>query len=122
MNQHSEIEHYIGQFPENVQILLQEIRTNLKNWVPEAIEKMSYGIPTFYLNGNLVHFAGYQHHIGFYPGASGIEQFKDKIKAYKNSKGAVQFPIQETLPFDLIKEITLFRVEENLNKKPKAKK
>ena len=84
--------------------------------IPEASEKISYGIPTFYLNGNLVHFAAYKNHIGFYPGASGIEEFLKEISKYKNSKGAVQFPLKEDLPIDLIKKIVAFRVNENISK------
>lgn len=112
----NEIDLYIRQFSEQVQVILQEIRINIKTWVPEAEEKMSYGIPTFYLHGNLVHYAAYKNHIGFYPGASGIEHFKVQFQGYKTSKGTVQFPINQAMPFDLIKQITLFRVEENRNK------
>jgi uncharacterized protein YdhG (YjbR/CyaY superfamily) len=77
---------------------------------------MKYGIPTFELYGNLVHFSAYKKHIGFYPGPSGISAFADEIKQYKNAKGSVQFPLSEPIPFELIRRITLFRLEENLNK------
>ena len=106
----STIDEYIAQFPDDVQVLLQEIRKVIKEVVPEAQEKISYQIPTFYLNGNLVHFAAYKNHIGFYPTASGIEAFKDEISAYKNAKGSVQFPLNKPIPFNLIRRIVEFRV------------
>ena len=81
------IYEYISNFPENIQNILTEIRTIIQEIAPDATEKISYGIPTFYLNGNLVHFAAYKNHIGFYPGASGIEKFQKEISIYKNSKG-----------------------------------
>ena len=83
---------------------------------PGAQEKISYQMPTFYLNGNLVHFAAYAKHIGFYPTPSGIEKFKRELSEYKHAKGSVQFPQGEPLPVDLIEKIVRFRVEENLNK------
>ncbi len=107
------IDEYINNFPENVQNILTEIRTIIQKIVPEASEKISYGIPTFYLNGNLIHFAAYKNHIDFYPGVSGIEKFQKEISVYKNSKGAVQFPLKEDLPIDLIKKMVTFRVNEN---------
>ncbi|KAF0091978.1 MAG: hypothetical protein FD141_162 [Fusobacteria bacterium] len=107
------IDEYIQTFPEEVQKKLQEIRQVIKENAPEAIEKISYGIPTFYLEGNLVHFAAYSGHIGFYPAPSGIDAFKDELRAYKTSKGAIQFPIDKDIPLDLIKKIVLFRVGEN---------
>lgn len=110
------IDYYINSFPEEIQNILTEIRTTIKEIAPEASEKISYGIPTFYLNGNLVHFAAYKNHIGFYPGASGIEKFQKEISIYKNSKGTVQFPLKEDLPIDLIKKIVAFRVNENTSK------
>lgn len=113
---HKNIDDYINSFPEEIQNILIKIRTSIKEIVPEATEKISYGIPTFYLNGNLVHFAAYKNHIGFYPGVSGIEKFLKEISNYKNSKGAVQFPLREDLPIDLIKKIVAFRVNENTNK------
>lgn len=113
------ISHYIASFPEETRELLEMVRTTVHAAAPEATEKISYAMPTFFLNGNLVHFAAYQNHIGFYPGASGIANFQDKISGYKNSKGAVQFPIGKPVPFDLITEIVKFRVNENLQKKRK---
>jgi uncharacterized protein YdhG (YjbR/CyaY superfamily) len=99
------------------QVLLQSIYQAIKQIAPDAAEKMSYGMPTFYLNGNLVHFAAYKNHIGFYPAPSGISNFIDELKPFKTSKGAIQFPIDKPMPLDLIQKITAFRVKENLNRK-----
>jgi uncharacterized protein YdhG (YjbR/CyaY superfamily) len=111
------IDEYIGSFPEHIQKKLEELRNVIKELVPQAQEKISWQIPTFFLNGNLVHFAGYSKHIGFYPGASGIDAFKSELSKYKYAKGSVQFPLEEPLPIELIKKIVNFRVEENLKKK-----
>lgn len=108
------IEDYIQAFPENIQKLLWQVHTVIKKLVPEAEEVISYGIPTFKLYGNLVHYAGYKYHIGFYPGASGIEKFKEQLADFKGAKGSVQFPINKEIPFALIAEIVQFRKEENL--------
>jgi len=110
------IDEYIAGFPEDIQKKLQEIRATIKSAAPDAQEKISYQMPTFYLEGNLVHFAAHTSHIGFYPAPSGIEAFKNELAAYKNSKGAVQFPINEPLPLDLIRRITKYRVVENLKR------
>ncbi len=107
------IDEYIQTFPEEVRKKLQEIRQVIKENAQEAEEKISYGMPTFYLKGNLVHFAAYSGHIGFYPAPSGIEAFKDELSEYKTSKGAIQFPIDKDIPLDLIKKIVQFRVLEN---------
>lgn len=112
----SDIDQYIAGFPEETQALLQQMRATIRKIVPEAGEKMSYGIPTFTLNGNLVHFAGYKHHIGFYPSASGIKAFEKELSGYKNSKGAAQFPLDQPLPISLINKIVKFRVKESLEK------
>jgi uncharacterized protein YdhG (YjbR/CyaY superfamily) len=96
--------------------VLEELRALIKATAPGATEKISYAIPTFHLNGNLVHFAGYEKHIGFYPGASGIQAFKEDLKPYKSAKGSVQFPLDQPLPTDLIRRIVEFRVEENAGK------
>ena len=111
------IDEYIATFPENVQDILQEIRKVIRESAPEAEEAISYGMPTFKLNGNLVHFAAYEHHIGFYPAPSGIEAFKEELSPYKGGKGSVQFPIDKPLPLDLVEKIVIFRVKENLKKK-----
>jgi uncharacterized protein YdhG (YjbR/CyaY superfamily) len=110
------IDDYIVQFPKEVQRKLQELRQVIKETAPEAEERISYRMPTYYLKGNLVHFAAYSGHIGFYPAPSGIEAFKDQLAVYKTSKGAIQFPLDEDLPLGLIRKIVKFRVEENLNK------
>ena len=108
------IDEYISRYPQDVAQILTQIRSVIKESAPGATEKISYQMPTFYLNGNLVHFAAFEHHIGFYPSPSGIEAFKDEISRFKWSKGAVQFPIDEPMPYDLIRRITAFRVAENL--------
>lgn len=107
------IDEYISQFPDEVQVILQKLRKEIKQAAPEAIEKISYQMPTFYFNGNLVHFAAYKKHIGFYPAPSGIEAFKNELLQYKWSKGSVQFPIDKPIPYDLVRKIVLFRVGEN---------
>ena len=110
------IDSFISQFPQETQRLLQQVRETIKAVAPEATEVISYGIPTFQFHGNLVHFSGYAHHIGFYPGASTIKEFEKELSAYKTSKGTVQFPLDKPIPFDLIRRITEFRLEENLKK------
>ncbi|HVG09031.1 MAG TPA: DUF1801 domain-containing protein [Thermoanaerobaculia bacterium] len=107
------IDEYIEEFPPETRKVLEEMRALIKASAPGATEKISYAIPTFYLNGNLVHFAGYERHIGFYPGARGIEAFKEDLKSYKSAKGSVQFPLGQPLPTDLIRRIVELRVAEN---------
>ncbi|NLE01974.1 MAG: hypothetical protein GX640_19080 [Fibrobacter sp.] len=114
-NQFETIDGYIAQFPEDVQKLLNKIRAVIKKAAPDASEKISYQMPTFYLRGNLVHFAAFKKHIGFFPTPSGIEAFKNEISAYKWSKGAIQFPFDKPVPYDLIEKIVKFRVTENLS-------
>lgn len=116
------IDEYISTFPEDVQQKLQSIRSVIKNTAPEAVEKISYQMPTFYLHGNLVHFAAFKHHIGFYPAAKGIEAFNQELSAYKGAKGSVQFPLDKPLPLDLITRIVKFRVEQNMQKTSSKKK
>ncbi len=111
------IDEYIAEFPPETQAVLREIRALIRECAPDAAETISYAIPTFDLNGkHLVHFGGYQRHIGFYPTASGIEAFKDELKSYKASTGAVQFPLGKPLPVDLIRRIVEFRVRESTSK------
>lgn len=110
------IDEYIAGFPGEVQEILKKIRATVKNAAPEAQETISYQMPTFTLKGNLVHFAAYQKHIGFYPVPSGIEAFKEELSAYKGAKGSVQFPLDKPIPYDLISRIVKFRVAENLEK------
>lgn len=116
------IDSFIVGFPAEVQAVLQELRVLIHREAPGCAEDIKYGIPTFVLNGNLVHFSAYKSHIGFYPGASGIAHFENRLQQYKLSKGTVQFPLGQPLPFDLIAEIVRFRVGENLEKKTKKKR
>ncbi len=104
------IDQYIADFPPNVQDILQKIRAVIREAAPEAQEKISYQIPTFYQNGNLVHFAAYKNHIGFYPTPNAIEAFKKELSAYNGAKGSVQFPINQPIPYELISKIVKFRV------------
>ena len=108
------IDSYIAQFPSDVQTRLQQLRKSILKLAPGATEAMSYQIPTFKLNGNLVHFAAFKKHIGFYPGAAGIAAFQDELAGYKSAKGSVQFPLDQALPLDLVKKIVKFRVAQNL--------
>jgi len=114
------IDDYIDGFPSHVKARLRKLRSTIKRAAPLATEKIAYRIPTFYLDGNLVHFAAFAHHIGFYPGANGIATFRDALAQYKHAKGSVQFPHDEPLPLDLVAEIVEFRVGENLQRKGKA--
>lgn len=110
------IDTYIAGFSEDVQDILQKIRGIIKEAAPDAEEAIKYQIPTFVLNGNLVHFAAFEKHIGFYPTPSGIEQFKDALSVYTNAKGSVQFPLDSAIPYALIKKMVKFRVKENREK------
>ena len=112
----TDIDEYIVAFPDNVQEILQKIRGIIKKAAPDAEEAIKYQIPTFVLNGNLVHFAAFQKHIGFYPTPSGIEKFKDELSLYKGAKGSVQFPLDAPVPFRLIEKIVKFRVKETCEK------
>lgn len=116
MKEVASIDAYIKGYPKKAQILLNELRTLIAKIAPQAEETIKYGIPTFVLNGNLVHFGAYEKHIGFYPGASGIVAFKKELAKYKSGKGSVQFPIDEPLPDTLIERIVRFRVAENEKK------
>jgi uncharacterized protein YdhG (YjbR/CyaY superfamily) len=113
-NKFTTIDEYILQFSPEVQEILANLRNVIKESAPEAVEKISYQMPNFALHGNLVHFAAYQKHIGFYPAASGVAAFTEKLLEYKTSKGAIQFPIDKPLPYELIREIVQYRVEENI--------
>src|SRR5665647_1682773 len=107
------IDEYIAAFPKNVQFILEDFRKAIQEAAPEAEETISYQMPAFRLNGILVWFAAHKNHIGFYPRVSAIVAFKDKLSRYEVSKGTVQFPLNEPIPFDLIKEIVRFRIKEN---------
>jgi uncharacterized protein YdhG (YjbR/CyaY superfamily) len=115
--EYKNIDEYIASFEGEVKNKLTQIRELIHKLVPEISETISYQMPTFVLNGNLVHFAGYKKHIGFYPTPSGISNFEEEISKYKYAKGSVQFPLNEELPIELISRIILFRVQENLTKK-----
>jgi uncharacterized protein YdhG (YjbR/CyaY superfamily) len=107
------IDEYIAAFPANVQKKLKEIRSAIRASAPDAGEKISYAIPTFTLNGNLVHFAAFKNHIGFYPAPKGIEAFKKELSKYEGGKGTVQFPMDKPLPVALIKKIVRYRARQN---------
>lgn len=107
------IDQYIAAFPGEVQKLLQQMRSIIRKAAPKAEETISYAIPTFKLNGNLVHFAAFKNHIGFYPGPSGIEAFKDEFSTYHAAKGSVRFPFDQPLPVALISKVVKFRAKEN---------
>jgi uncharacterized protein YdhG (YjbR/CyaY superfamily) len=111
------IDEYIAGFPPETQTALRELRALIKASAPDATETISYAMPTFDLNGrHLVHFAGYEKHVGFYPVPSGIEAFKEELKPYKSGKGSVQFPLGRPLPTDLIRRIVEFRAGQNTGK------
>jgi uncharacterized protein YdhG (YjbR/CyaY superfamily) len=110
------IDEYIGGFPPDVQKLLKKVRATIKKAAPGAGEAIKYAIPTFTLNGNLVFFAAYKNHIGFYPAPRGIEKFKKDLSAYEGGKGSVRFPLDQPIPYELISKIVKFRVAENLKK------
>jgi len=111
-----EIDKYIAGFPKDVQVILEKIRKTVRKAAPNAQETINYQIPTFTLEGNLVHFAGFKNHIGFYPTPSGIEKFKKELSIYEGAKGSVQFPLDKPIPYELISRIVLFRVKENLER------
>jgi uncharacterized protein YdhG (YjbR/CyaY superfamily) len=117
-----DIDEYIADFPPDVQAILQKIRATIQSAAPDAQVTINYAIPTFTLQGNLVHFAAFKKHIGFYPTPSGVEQFKNELSAYEMAKGSVQFPLDQPIPYDLISEIVKFRVQENLARAAAKKK
>jgi len=110
------IDDYISAFPDEVQLVLKEFRKIVNDAAHDAEEKISYGIPTLFLNGNLVHFGGYKSHIGFYPGPGGITEFKDQLSDYELSKGTIKFPLSKPLPVEIISRITEYRATENRKK------
>ncbi|HPH97536.1 MAG TPA: DUF1801 domain-containing protein [Anaerolineaceae bacterium] len=118
------IDDYIARYPEEIRAILQKIRAIIREIAPDASEAMKYRLPTFVLNGNLVHFGAFKHHIGFYPAPAGIEAFVGKLAPYQQSKGAIQFPLNQPIPYDLIAEIVAFRTTQNREKAaaPKSKK
>jgi uncharacterized protein YdhG (YjbR/CyaY superfamily) len=110
------IDEYIETFEPTIQKTLKEIRNFIKTEVPGATEKISYGMPTFYLNGNLVHFAAFKDHYGFFPSPSGIDAFEKELEPYRTGKGTLRFPIDKPVPWDIIRKIIQFRVKENSDK------
>jgi uncharacterized protein YdhG (YjbR/CyaY superfamily) len=110
-----DIDDYIARFPPEVQVKLEKIRATIRKAAPKAEEAISYMIPTFKLHGNLVHFAAYKNHIGFYPAPRAIEAFKDELAKYEGGKGTVQFPLDKPIPYALIGKIVKFRVQQNLD-------
>ena len=115
------IDEYMIDFPEEIQYKLEELREAIRKHAPEATELISYGIPTFKLGTNLVHFAAFKNHIGFYPGAGAITTFAKELKGYKTATGTVQFPLDKPLPLSLVSKIVKFRVKQNLEKMKKKK-
>jgi uncharacterized protein YdhG (YjbR/CyaY superfamily) len=122
MKEFIDINAYIAEFSDETQVILEKIRNTIQQAAPDAKEAIKYGMPTFVLNGNLVHFAAYKNHIGFYPAPSGIDSFIDELAVYRTGKGTIQFPINKPIPFDLISKVVKFRVEENMRKARKKSK
>lgn len=116
------IDEYIAGFPEDVQQILQQVRATIRAAAPQAEETINYQIPTFTLHGNLVHFAGFKKHIGFYPTPGGIEHFQEELAGYVSAKGSVQFPLDQPMPYDLITRIVMYRVEQSLAKAQSKRK
>jgi uncharacterized protein YdhG (YjbR/CyaY superfamily) len=115
------VDEYIAQFPPEVKKRLKELRAFIKAEAPDAAEKISYGMPTFYLNGNLVHYAAFKDHYGFFPAPSGIDQFEKELAPYRSGKGTLRFPLDEPFPWELIRKVVRFRVGENLKKTAEGK-
>jgi uncharacterized protein YdhG (YjbR/CyaY superfamily) len=112
-NRFETVDEYINTFPKDVQIILERVKRSIRETAPEAIEAISYGIPTFKMNGrSLVHFAAWKSHIGFYPNPTAAKAFNKELSAYKQGKGSVQFPLDNPIPYALIKKIVAFRVTE----------
>ena len=116
------VDRYIEAQPEHVRERLTELRRTIARAAPQASEKISYGVPTFDFHGNLVHYAAFRNHIGFYPTPSGIEAFEKELQHYRHAKGSVQLPMAEPLPLDLIARIVQFRVKENAAKQGKGRR
>ena len=116
------MDEYIAGFPKNVKGILEKLRAAIRKAAPEAEETINYAIPTFTLKGNLVHFAAFRNHIGFYPAPSGIEAFKKELSVYEGAKGSIKFPIEKPLPLGLVTKIVKFRVKENLERAKTKKK
>lgn len=115
------VDQYIAQFPQDIQFVLQNIRTIIKQAAPDAEEIISYQMPAYKQNGMLVYFAANKNHLGFYPTSSGIDNFKDELQWYRTGRGSIQFPYNKPIPFELIAKIVIFKVEENKLKFQKRK-
>lgn len=114
----NEVDRYIAEFPETVQEIMVRIREIIRQEAPDAIEAFAYGMPSYKTNGRpLVYFAGYKSHVGFYATPTGHEQFAEELSKYKQGKGSVQFPLNQPVPYELIRRIVAFRVQENNLKK-----
>jgi uncharacterized protein YdhG (YjbR/CyaY superfamily) len=118
---YTNIDEYIASFPEEIQVILEQVRATIHEAAPDAKETISYQMPAFALEGILVYFAAFKNHIGFFPTASGVAHFEKELMKYKTSKGTIQFPLDRPIPFDLIRKIVLFRVKENLAKAKRKK-
>ncbi len=116
-----DINEYIASFPEEIQDILEKMRTTIKAAAPNAVEGIKYAMPVFMLNGNLVYFAAFKNHIGFYPTPAANEAFKKELLVYKTGKGSIQFSMEEPIPYELISQIVAFRVAQNLEKQLKNK-
>lgn len=116
------IDEYIAGFPRDIQEILEKVRASIMKAAPDAEEAMSYQMPTFRLEGNLVHFAAFKNHIGLYPTPSGTERFREELSPYETGKGSIRFPLDRPIPYDLITKIVKFRVKENLERAKSRKK
>ncbi len=114
-------DEYIERSPPEVQKRLEQLRKTIHEGAPEAMEAISDGMPTFKINGNLVHFAAFKHHIGFYPTSSRVAAFEKELLPYTHSKGSIQFPLDKPIPLDLVKKTVKFRVKESLEGRKKKK-
>lgn len=117
----SQVDKYIQGFPVEVRKILSDVRSVIRETAPEATEGLKYGIPTFIQGANLVHYAAFKHHIGLYPGPGALEAFREQLSVYKGSKGAVQFPLSGPIPFDLIRAIVKYRLDQLAAKAKKAR-
>lgn len=108
------VDSYIGAFAPDIQVILQTIRQLIKETAPDAVEKIGYGMPAYMLHGPLVYFGAFKHHVGLYPTGRSLDLFSEELSAYKTSKGAIQFPLDQPIPYDLIRRIVLYRIQDNL--------
>src|SRR4051794_22687295 len=112
-NKFSDMDSYIQSFPQPTREILEKVRSTINLAAPDAEEAISYQMPTFKLAGNLVHFAAFKNHIGFYPAPNGVDHFKEELAAYKQGKGSIQFPLDQPIPYELIDKIVRYRVDQN---------